>query len=200
MRDQFGFPGMRIMQFGFGTGGQYHLPHMFPRRCVAYTGTHDNNTIIGWADELRQTMSVRKHRHRTAEYMKALRYVHSDGRELHWDVIRSLLSSCADTTIFPVQDLLGLDARSRMNTPGTAEGNWHWRLTANQLTPDHAARLREMVELYDRSAVATHNPSPSASLGARSASTVREEKRANGKSNLVPARRRRSQPLVVVES
>jgi 4-alpha-glucanotransferase len=158
LRDQFGFPGMRVMQFGFGEGGQYHLPHLFPRRCVAYTGTHDNNTIVGWLHELRTTMSLRKHRHRSAEYMKVLRYLHSDGREVHRDFIRSLMASCADTVVFPVQDVLGLDARNRMNTPGTADGNWRWRLTADQLTPHHAARLSEMVELYDRASGEEQKP------------------------------------------
>jgi 4-alpha-glucanotransferase len=153
LRDRSGFPGMRVMQFGFGDrDASYHLPHNFPRNCVAYTGTHDNDTIVGWFDELRASCApARKRRPRLREYRKAVQYLgNSDARHVNWDFIRAGLASCANTVIYPVQDVLGLDSRSRMNVPGTAEGNWRWRLRAGQLTAEHAARLRELAELYDR--------------------------------------------------
>lgn len=162
LRDTFNFPGMRVMQFGFGPGGDYHLPHRYPKRSVIYPGTHDNNTIVGWLEELRTSDSVPLHKSRASEYSKVLRYLNSDGRAGHMDLIRAAMSSVADTVIFQAQDILGLDTRSRMNVPGTAEGNWRWRLREGQLAPSHAAKLREMCELYDRmSPLAPLAPSPS---------------------------------------
>jgi 4-alpha-glucanotransferase len=136
LRDRFGFPGMRVLQFGFGDGGQYHLPHNYPHRSVAYTGTHDNDTTAGWLRSIRP-----KERKRVAEYA-------GDARV--WPLIRLALSSVADTAIFPVQDLLELGREARMNLPGVAEGNWAWRLEPGKLTPALAKRLRAMCELYER--------------------------------------------------
>jgi 4-alpha-glucanotransferase len=157
LRDRFGFPGMRVMQFGFGAGGaDYHLPHRYTRHCVAYTGTHDNETIVGWFERLRQ---FSRNGHSTpairAEYQKVLRYLDSTGRNLHWDAIRSLMQSVADTVIVPVQDVLGLGNEARMNVPGQPEGNWAWRLRSGQLTAAHAARLADLCDVYDRSATTT---------------------------------------------
>jgi 4-alpha-glucanotransferase len=144
LREQFGLPGMRVLQFGFGDapGDRDHLPHRYPRRLVAYTGTHDNDTLVGW---FRQ-----RGREATTRRARVLAYTGTDGREIHWDVIRVMLMSAADTVILPLQDLLGLDSRARMNTPGVAEGNWQWRATDGQLGRDIAARLRGLVETYDR--------------------------------------------------
>lgn len=136
LRDTFDLPGMRVLQFAFGadTQAESFLPHNYPRRTVAYTGTHDNDTTVGWY----QASSTETERHRARVYL------HSDGARIHWDMIGALMRSTADVAIFPAQDLLGLPASARMNTPGTAEGNWGWRLTPGQLTPELAGRLRAL--------------------------------------------------------
>jgi 4-alpha-glucanotransferase len=136
LRDRFNFPGMRVLQFGFGGGGQYHLPHNYPHRAVVYTGTHDNDTTAGWLRSI-----PAKERKRVAEYA-------GDARA--WPLIRLAMSSVANTAVVPVQDLLELGSEARMNLPGVAKGNWTWRLPAGKLTPALAKRLRAMAELYER--------------------------------------------------
>jgi len=138
LRDQYKFPGMRVLQFGFGDG-DYNLPHTYIRRCVAYPGTHDNDTFVGWFRKAS-----------LAERRKALEYLDTPPRDLHWQMIRSLMSSVADTVILPTQDLLGLGEAARMNVPGTAAGNWRWRLKPGALTPQLAKRLRRLAKLYGR--------------------------------------------------
>jgi 4-alpha-glucanotransferase len=146
LRDRWHFPGMRVLQFGFGPGGQYHLPHNYPRRCVAYTGTHDNQTVVGWFRDL-----ARRDGRAAREGDKAARYVHCcDPRQIHWDMIRAAMLSPAETVILPVQDILGLGDRARMNTPGLAKNQWRWRLRDGQLTPAIARQLKQFVELSDR--------------------------------------------------
>lgn len=151
LRDKFKFPGMRVMQFGFGEGGEYHLPDTFVRRCVAYTGTHDNETIVGWYDNLRH--SARRGGRRSSPY-RELRRVndYAGGRRdgIHWALIRVALMSVADTVIFPVQDVLGLGEEARMNVPGTIDGNWRWRLRAGQLSGELAARLAHLTRVHER--------------------------------------------------
>jgi 4-alpha-glucanotransferase len=154
LRDRFRFPGMRVMQFGFGPGGQYNLPHEYPRRCVAYTGTHDNDTAVGWFQHLAR-LNGRAPEPVSWEREKALKYLNvRDVREIHWDMIRAIMLSPADTVVFPVQDVLGLGTKARMNVPGVAENNWRWRLKDGQLSPPHAHRLKELVELSDRQGTA----------------------------------------------
>jgi 4-alpha-glucanotransferase len=150
LRDRMRFPGMRVMQFGFGAGGEYHLPHRYPRRAVAYTGTHDNNTTAGWFADL-----VRRNGHPgsalSAERDKAMKYLEaSNAAHVPWQMIRAAMASVADTVIFPVQDLLGLGEEARMNVPGVAAGQWQWRLPPGKLTPALASRLRRITELYER--------------------------------------------------
>jgi 4-alpha-glucanotransferase len=150
LRDRWKFPGMRVMQFGFGAGGEYHLPHNYPRRCVAYTGTHDNDTIVGWFKNLAE-----RNGHVGApssyERRKAVRYLNvRDARQIHWSMIRAALLSPADTVIFQVQDILGLDGDARMNVPGVADGQWRWRLKDGALTDAAARKLKELTELADR--------------------------------------------------
>jgi 4-alpha-glucanotransferase len=164
LRDRCGFPGMRILQFAFDAGGEYHQPHNYPRRCVVYTGTHDNETTVGWFERLRRE-HVRSRRARRkarpdqrlgergaaeSAYERALRYLGTSGREIHWELIRVALASPADTAIIPVQDLLGLGNEARMNLPATRRGNWQWRLLPGQLTPGVARRLRDLTETYGR--------------------------------------------------
>ncbi|MBI4377327.1 MAG: 4-alpha-glucanotransferase [Elusimicrobia bacterium] len=151
LRDRFDLPGMRVLQFAFGSDQQADsfLPHNYPRRCVAYTGAHDNDTVLGWFHDpggpgSRSPEQVR------IERDNALRYLRSDGREFHWDMIRAVMDSSADTAIIPLQDLLGLGSEARMNRPGSETGNWEWRLPPGALTPDLSQRLRRLSEKSGR--------------------------------------------------
>lgn len=151
LRERLGLPGMAILQFAFGTDPQApdFKPHNYPRNRVVYTGTHDNDTTAGWwtsevGHSTRSNTEIEKER----EY--ARRYLGIDGREVHWEFIRAVLVSVADTAIVPAQDLLGLGSEARMNRPGTVGDNWRWRLLPGQLTHDIAQRLAVMTETYDR--------------------------------------------------
>lgn len=160
LRDLFEYPGMRVLHWAFGTGpgARYNQPHSYPRTCVAYTGTHDNNTTMGWWDELQRARKPRRSSGKAAlrewdalsPRERALRYLKSDGREVHWDAIRAVIASPANTAIVPVQDLLGLDGKHRMNLPATSRGNWQWRYERGALTAAIAKRLRALNEAYDR--------------------------------------------------
>jgi len=154
LRERFGFPGMAILQFAFGRDPEaaQFQPHNYPRNRVVYTGTHDNDTTVGWwassgaGDSTRTDGDVRDERAR------ALAYLDAEGREIHWAFIRAALASVADTAIVPLQDLLGLGSEARMNLPGRAHGNWRWRFTAGSLTDEIRERLKKMAELYGRTA------------------------------------------------
>jgi 4-alpha-glucanotransferase len=152
IRDRFDFPGMAILQFAFGNDpqGPSFRPHNYPRNVVAYTGTHDNDTIVGWWTSRRGEGSIRTEEDIRKEHEFARAYLHLDGEEINWVFIRTLMASVADTVVFPVQDLIGAGAGARMNTPGTATGNWRWRLRGEALDEQIAARLRELTRLYDR--------------------------------------------------
>ena len=138
-----GFPGMRVLEFAFdrrdGNNAAY-LPHNYIRRCVAYTGTHDNDTILGWlscAD--------------LADVSYAVEYLRLSKEEgYHWGMMRALWGSTADLAIVQAQDLLGLGSWARMNTPGTVGRNWKWRAREGSFTEKLAARLRHEMKLYDR--------------------------------------------------
>jgi 4-alpha-glucanotransferase len=147
LRDGYGFPGMAILQFAFGTDAQANgfLPHNYPKNKVVYTGTHDNDTVAGWwtagvGESTRTAAEVEK------EHERALAYCGGDGTAIHWDFIRTLFVSVADTAIVPLQDVLGAGGRARMNLPGRAGGNWRWRFSASDLTPGIRARLRALTE------------------------------------------------------
>ena len=151
LRTRHRLPGMAILQFAFGTDPQApdFLPHNFTRDRVAYTGTHDNDTMIGWAhggagDSTRSADDVARER----RYAEA--YLGTSGDDLAWAAIRAVLASVAETAIVPVQDVLGLGSEARMNVPGRASGNWRWRLQPGALTSSHAARLRGLADLYGR--------------------------------------------------
>jgi len=152
LRDRFGFPGMGILQFAFGTDPQApeFLPHNYSRHFVVYTGTHDNDTTIGWWTSSGVGDSTRTAENIRAERDFTLRYLSTDGREMNWVFIRTILASVADTAIIPLQDLLGLDSKARMNLPGTSSGNWRWRFKAERLAPEIGQRLRELTVTYDR--------------------------------------------------
>jgi len=142
LRDRWGFPGMRILQFGFGDEQRDnpHRPFNFIKNCIAYTGTHDNDTTAGWLTD--------KATHKAGE--EALAYMGSTGVKPVWDFIRLALASVADTVVLPMQDILGLGSEARMNTPSTKGNNWNWRMTADALQPEIAVKLREMVHCYGR--------------------------------------------------
>ncbi|MGD0577789.1 MAG: 4-alpha-glucanotransferase [Bryobacteraceae bacterium] len=153
IRHRFGFPGMAILQFAFGRDPQApdFKPHNYPRELVAYTGTHDNDTTVGWwtssgeGDSTRTPEMIAEERDHTLRYLGL-----ASGDEIHWSFIRALMASVANTVVFPAQDLLGLGSPARMNMPSTLGTNWLWRLEPSALTPAIAARLAEMVKLYDR--------------------------------------------------
>ena len=146
LRQRFALPGMRILQFAFGgDAGNAYLPHNHEPDSVVYTGTHDNDTTLGWwagaAEPVRR--HVRAYLGRPAEDA-------AGDAHLHLELIRLALASVADTAILPMQDVLGLGTGHRMNTPGQAQGCWSWRFSWAQVHEGHARRLREMVSLYGR--------------------------------------------------
>jgi 4-alpha-glucanotransferase len=152
LREQFGYPGMSILQFAFGTdpeSGQFR-PHNFPRARVVYTGTHDNDTTVGWWKSTGGTDSTRVADDVAREKAFALEYLGADGTEMNWTLIRTALASVADTVIIPLQDVLGLGSEARMNLPGRASGNWRFRFSWDQITPEIVRRLRTMVDVYER--------------------------------------------------
>lgn len=151
LRDEFQLPGMRILQFGFGSDTcNIDLPHNYHANVVVYTGTHDNDTTIGWFESAAGEGSTRNDEQIKAEREFCLRYLHTDGKEIHWDFIRTVLASVADTAIVPLQDVLGLGTSARMNLPNSTSGNWSWRFLENGLTANDAKRLRELTETYGR--------------------------------------------------
>lgn len=152
LRDEFGFPGMRILQFAFGGDPKNaDLPHNYVRNVVAYTGTHDNDTTVGWFSSVAGEGSTRTAVQIAREHTFCLNYLNATGKEIHWDFIRAVWASVANTAVVPLQDLLGLGTQARMNLPNSMEGNWSWRYKEGALTVGLAARLREMTELYGRS-------------------------------------------------
>lgn len=142
LREQFDFPGMKILQFAFDSGpGNPYLPFNYEgRNWVVYSGTHDNDTTVGWFEH--RDESAQAH---VASYLGQISH---DG--IHWDLIRLASSSVANQAVFPVQDLLGLGADARMNTPGSAEGNWGWRYRPDSLDEPVSDRLRQVTEYYGR--------------------------------------------------
>lgn len=140
LRDDNGFPGMKIFQFSFSaTPADPFLPHNYPKNCVAYTGTHDNDTSIGW-----YASAPEKER----DFCR--RYLARSGEDIAWDLIRGVWGSVAMFSICPLQDLLSLDTQARMNYPGKPAGNWGWRFVPEQITPGLVERLKEMNFLYSR--------------------------------------------------
>lgn len=141
LRDTLGFPGMKILQFAFtGKNDNDYLPHNFNTcNCVAYTGTHDNNTSIGWYNESPEI--VKDH---------VRRYMNVSGDNIAFDMIRLLLSSTANFAIIPIQDVLQLDSEFRMNTPGTSEGNWQFKFKQAMLSSDLTEQLSYLTKLFNR--------------------------------------------------
>lgn len=151
LREEFEFPGMRVLQFGFSSDrGNMHLPHNYPANVVAYTGTHDNDTAVGWFKSATNKESTEKASEIEAHRDFCREYLGTEGDEIHWDFIRAILASAANTAIVPLQDVLGLGSEARMNLPNTSEGNWKWRLRDRPLTEDLASRLRDLTRSGSR--------------------------------------------------
>jgi 4-alpha-glucanotransferase len=142
LRDKFGFPGMKILHFAFDSGPDNpYLPYNYNGfQWVVYTGTHDNNTTVGWFEERSEEA-----RERVTRY---LGFTSDWG--LHWDMIRLAMSSVAVYALFPLQDVLGLGGEAKMNKPSTAEGNWAWRYRSEMLTGEVSDRLKSLTEIYGR--------------------------------------------------
>lgn len=140
LRDQFGLPGMRILHFAFeGGAGNPYLPHNHIHNSVVYTGTHDNDTTMGWFNGLREE-----------QQQHVLHYLGEPGAALPWPLIRAAHASVAHLAIIPMQDLLGLGSEHRMNMPGTTQGNWRWRFNWEWLTDKQVRMLGDMTRLYGR--------------------------------------------------
>lgn len=157
LRDEFGFPGMRVLQFGFGSEMEnLHLPHNYPANVVAYTGTHDNDTTVGWfdsvssANELAAAGEVEPVEEIESQEAFCLEYLNSDGTEIHWDFIDAVFGTPAQMAIVPLQDVIGLGNEARMNLPSSTEGNWEWRFQDRDLTAAIARRLKALAISHGR--------------------------------------------------
>jgi len=140
LRDEFKLPGMRILQFAFGdTEDNLFLPHQYVANTVAYTGTHDNDTTIGWWQSTNDDARA-----------FARRYLDCTGDDIQWDMIKALSASVANTVIYPLQDVLGLSGEHRMNFPGHPDGNWAWRFNWNMVLPEHTQKLAEVTSTCAR--------------------------------------------------
>ena len=141
LREATGFPGMKILGFAFDSGEENdYLPHTYTKNCVVYTGTHDNDTLIGWFTKAKEE-----------DRQFARDYLHSQSdNEIHWDALRGAWSSVANMAIAPIQDFLGLGSEARINTPGLASGNWQWRLKDGVLTDELAERIAKLTKVYSR--------------------------------------------------
>jgi len=140
LRDEFGFPGMKVLQFAFGSNAaNMNLPHNYSSNFFVYTGTHDNDTSLGWLNSLEK--KERKFLHR---------YIAGSGKQFVCNFTESAWASAAHTAITPMQDVLALGTESRMNTPGVAAGNWGWRFSWSQLRPNHKRFLKQITEKYNR--------------------------------------------------
>lgn len=144
LRDRLGFPTMRVMQFGFDTvEDDFHRHSTYPEHCIGYTGTHDNDTLMGWINSRSESQNGDPDNSVLVTFLKP-------GEPVYTQIIDLLYNSVASVAIVPVQDALGLGGEARMNVPGQAEGNWDWRVLESQLTPEVALALRQKVEASGR--------------------------------------------------
>jgi 4-alpha-glucanotransferase len=143
LRSVTGLPGMAVLQFAFSSdAGNTYLPHNYERASVAYTGTHDNDTSLGWYRALDDA---------TQDYIRC--YLDVTGDTIAWDLVRAAIECSALLSIFPLQDLMSLGSEARLNTPGTPAGNWQWRYQPHQLDQlqrESSTYLREHLSLYGR--------------------------------------------------
>jgi 4-alpha-glucanotransferase len=139
-----GYPGMKILQFGFDAGGDSeHMPHNYEKNSIAYTGTHDNDTVLGFYRSMNK-----KDRKFCRQYLQLGKRI--KGQELAWAFIRATLASVADTAIIPIQDYLALGNEGRINLPSTVGRNWKWQLSKTALTKDLAERILNITKTYRR--------------------------------------------------
>lgn len=140
LRDSFNLPGMKILEFAFDSAeANNYLPHTYPRNCVVYTGTHDNDTVKGWFEKASES---------DREY--ALEYMGSTAEDITKSMIRLAWASVADLAVVPMQDILDLNSEARMNIPGTTINNWRWRCNSSHFTKDLEKRLARLSKLYGR--------------------------------------------------
>ncbi len=140
LRNELGFPGMKILQFAFDSCKNEYLPHNYENNnYIVYTGTHDNETTVGWYNSTNEKIK---------DYVR--RILNVSGDSINWDLIRYAISSSAKYAIIPVQDLMGLDNRARMNIPGVADGNWQFRFRADMLNENIAKELKYLCDLFNR--------------------------------------------------
>ena len=138
-----GYPGMKVLQFAFDSREESdYLPHNYDSNCVVYTGTHDNDTVLGWYRLLQ--------RQDKAFCKQYLNLANCDQKELHWEFIRAALASVADLAVVPMQDYLGLDSKARINTPSTLGNNWKWRMKKGSFTKKLSGKMRKVTGLYSR--------------------------------------------------
>ena len=150
LREQWDYPGMAILQFAFSAPDSSFIPHRYLPELVVYTGTHDNDTTVGWWQSSGAGDSTRTPEEVAQEKAFARRYLHADGPEIHWAMMRAAFASVANTALVPLQDVLGLGSDSRMNLPGRQSGNWSFRFTWDQLPASLTARLRDLTQTYSR--------------------------------------------------
>ncbi len=150
LREQFHYPGMAILQFAFDGQDSNFIPHRYERDLVVYTGTHDNDTTMGWWQSTGEGDSTRAADAVAREKEFARRYLNTDGTEMHWVLIRATLASVANTVLIPLQDVLGVGSDARMNLPGRQAGNWGFRFTWAQLAPQLTERLHALTTTYER--------------------------------------------------
>lgn len=140
LRDAYGMPGMKILQFAFDSKeDNEYLPHTYDKNCVVYTGTHDNDTIKGWYKSLGKD-----------DNKKMQDYLDTDNKNVEWKMIRAAWASVAQMALVPMQDILELGTDARMNMPGNPAGNWQWRMKKDALTPEIAKKLAHLTQLYGR--------------------------------------------------
>lgn len=148
LRDNNKIPGMRILQFAFGgDAGNLHLPHNYDKSSVVYTGTHDNDTTVGWFKNIKKK---KRGQPPNAAYTHCLEYLRTSGKEINWEMIREALASVAAIAVIPTQDVIGLDNKARMNLPASTGTNWAWRMKPDALSEKMIERLRELAAFYAR--------------------------------------------------
>jgi 4-alpha-glucanotransferase len=149
LRRRLGFPGMAVLQFGFDDGGQ-HRPSNYVRQQVCFTGTHDNDTTVGWWRALERASHKRGNVGERAAMHRVKCYLQTNGKDISWSFIQAILTSVADVAIIPLQDVLELGSEARMNFPGRAKGNWGWRFKKEQVKPGVLERLRDLTVVSGR--------------------------------------------------
>ncbi len=147
VREKFGYPGLIILQFAFSQ--KNFNADDFPKSSVVYTGTHDNDTTVGWFNTTKGN-SIQTDEDILAERKAALDYLRTNGENIHWDMIELALSTKSNTAIIPIQDVMGLDSKARMNIPGKANGNWTWRFTWDMLTTEMVTTLKDLTIKHNR--------------------------------------------------